>query len=67
MKYTRTRFDSSFAMATCLLLVAAMLLGSCSRRTQMPRHRKYRHCDCPTFSMDANDEPTHGLYRYQSL
>ena len=33
------------------LLALALLLGGCSRKgVNMNRHRKKRHCDCPTFS-----------------
>lgn len=63
MKHTRL----SFSKAACLLLAAAILLGSCSRRAHMPRHRKRRNCDCPTFSMNANVEHPHGLCHYQSI
>ena len=34
--------------------VAVLLLGVCAgcspKGVSMPRHRKHRHCDCPTFS-----------------
>ncbi len=42
----------------CLLLVAALLLGSCSRRgAHMPKHRKSRRCNCPSFSYHAMPSP----------
>lgn len=34
------------------VLVLAGLLTSCSDKgVHMPKHRKRRHCDCPTFSL----------------
>lgn len=33
-----------------LLCLAAVLWSGCSSSTHMPKHRKRRHCDCPTFS-----------------
>ena len=33
------------------LLLLAGVCASCSPKgVSMPRHRKHRHCDCPTFS-----------------
>ncbi len=38
----------------CLLLLAVVLLSGCSRRgAHMPKHRKSRRCNCPTFSYYA--------------
>ena len=32
------------------------LLASCSDKgVHMPKHRKRRHCDCPTFSINQNE------------
>ena len=39
-----------------ILIVALLMAGflcSCSPRTQMPKHRKRRHCNCPTFSLST--------------
>lgn len=34
------------------VLVLAGLLASCSDKgVHMPKHRKRRHCDCPTFAL----------------
>lgn len=44
---------------TALLLLGALLLsfaaGCSSRGVHMPKHRKRRHCDCPTFSEARNE------------
>ena len=37
-----------------LSLVALLLTAGCSSKgVRMPKHRKQRHCDCPTFTMAA--------------
>lgn len=39
-----------------LMLMALLLLCSCSNKgAHMPKHRKKRHCNCPTFSMNRWD------------
>ncbi len=41
----------SFRAMLCALLLCALLLCGCSRRgAHMPKHRKSRRCNCPTFS-----------------
>lgn len=54
---------SRLSVAACLLLSAALLLGGCSRRgAHMPRHRKSRHCDCPSFSLLPPPAASGALY-----
>lgn len=34
------------------------LLASCSDKgVHMPKHRKRRHCDCPTFALNTPPQP----------
>ena len=34
------------------------LLASCSDKgVRMPKHRKRRHCDCPTFTLNTPPQP----------
>lgn len=40
-----------------VLMVCALLLSGCSRKgVHMPKHRKVRHCNCPTFAMNSQNE-----------
>lgn len=40
-----------------VLLLAGVLMCGCSRKgVHMTKHRKKRHCDCPTFSMHTFGE-----------
>ena len=49
MKHTRRNL--SYTLLTLLLL---SFLASCSDKgVHMPKHRKRRHCDCPTFTYTA--------------
>ena len=46
MKHTRRNLS---LILLALLLLA--FLGACSSKgVHMPKHRKRRHCDCPTFA-----------------
>lgn len=47
MKHTRRNL--SLAMLTLLLL--AFFAACSSKGVHMPKHRKRRHCDCPTFAV----------------
>ena len=40
-------------------LVLAGLLASCSKGVHMPKHRKRRNCDCPTFSLTIPTSQPH--------
>ena len=54
MKHTRRNL--SLTLLTLLLLA---FLAACSNKgVHMPKHRKRRHCDCPTFSYTAPQHPT---------
>lgn len=48
-----------------LALIALMLLttlAACSNKgVRMPKHRKRRHCDCPTFAQ-SSPAPTPSTY-----
>lgn len=35
------------------LLMLSFLTGCSSKGVHMPKHRKRRNCDCPTFSMNT--------------
>lgn len=39
----------------CLLLTSLLLAGCSSRGVHMPKHRKQRHCDCPTFALRTTE------------
>jgi len=41
------------ALIFLLVLLAAAAAGCSRRGVHMPKHRKRRHCDCPTFAMTA--------------
>ncbi len=54
----------SLALLAVLLL---SFLAGCSRKgVHMPKHRKRRHCDCPTFVMNWTTTPdsADGTLRY---
>ena len=55
---------------TALLLLGALLLsfaaGCSSRGVHMPKHRKRRHCDCPTFSEVRSEAAAKGTKYFQS-
>lgn len=54
MKHTRRNL--SLTLLTLLLLA---FLAACSNKgVHMPKHRKRRHCDCPTFAYTAPQHPT---------
>ncbi len=42
-------------VAVVVLLLAAMAAGCSNRGVHMPKRRKPRHCDCPTFSLQQTD------------
>ncbi len=49
MKHTRRNLSY-----TLLALLLLSFLASCSDKgVHMPKHRKRRHCDCPTFAHTA--------------
>ena len=53
MKHTRRNL--SFTLLTLLLLA---FLAACSNKgVHMPKHRKRRHCDCPTFASAPAPQP----------
>lgn len=52
MKHTRRNL--SLSLLTLLLL---SFLASCSNKgVHMPKHRKRRHCDCPTFAYSTTPQ-----------
>ena len=54
MKHTRRNLE-----LTLLTLLLLSFLASCSNKgVHMPKHRKRRHCDCPTFAYTTPQHPT---------
>lgn len=47
MKHNKRNIALLFLGAFVLMLAA----GCSNKGVQMPKHRKRRHCNCPTFSM----------------
>lgn len=37
------------------LMLTAFVAGCSSKGVRMPKHRKRRHCDCPTFAEKFDD------------
>lgn len=57
MKHTRRNL--SYTLLTLLLLA---FFAACSDKgVHMPKHRKRRHCDCPTFAL-SSPAPTPSTY-----
>ena len=54
MNHTRRNISLTL-LAILLLLFAA---GCSSKGVHMPKHRKRRHCDCPTFATTPSPQPT---------
>ena len=54
MNHTRRNISLTL-LAILLLLFAA---GCSSKGVHMPKHRKRRHCDCPTFAIVLPPQPT---------
>ena len=53
MKHTRRNLS-----LTLLALLLLSFLASCSNKgVHMPKHRKRRHCDCPTFAYQQQSSP----------
>ena len=47
MKHTQRRIG----LALLALFLLAFAAGCSDKGVHMPKHRKRRHCDCPTFSL----------------
>ena len=56
MKHTRR----NLSLAMLALLLLAFLSACSSKGVQMPKHRKRRHCDCPTFAYQSLWQPREG-------
>ena len=54
MKHTRR----NLSLAMLALLLFAFLAACSSKGVHMPKHRKRRHCDCPTFAIVLPPQPT---------
>ena len=60
MKHTRRNLS-----LTLLALLLLSLLASCSNKgVHMPKHRKRRHCDCPTFAYQQSSPIPDGTVVY---
>ncbi len=62
MKHVRRTLSLAF-----LAVLLLSFLAGCSRKgVHMPKHRKRRHCDCPTFVMNRTATPpaADGTLRY---
>ena len=46
------------SLALLALLLLAFLSACSSKGVHMPKHRKRRHCDCPTFTIVLPPQPT---------
>lgn len=46
MKHTKRRLG----LTLLVLFLLAVAAGCSDKGVHMPKHRKRRHCDCPTFS-----------------
>ncbi len=54
MKYTRR----NLSLTLLAVLLLAFLAGCSSKGVHMPKHRKRRKCDCPTFAAVPAPQPT---------
>ncbi|MBR6992023.1 MAG: hypothetical protein IKH97_07365 [Bacteroidales bacterium] len=54
MKHTRR----NMSLALLALLLFAFFAACSSKGVHMPKHRKRRHCDCPTFASISSPQPT---------
>jgi hypothetical protein len=57
MKYTRR----NLSLTLLAILLLAFAAGCSSKGVHMPKHRKRRHCDCPTFA-EHYSQPSATLY-----
>ena len=54
MNHTRRNISLTLLAILLLLFVA----GCSSKGVHMPKHRKRRHCDCPTLAAVPTSQPT---------
>ena len=54
MKHTQRRIG----LALLALFLLAFAAGCSDKGVHMPKHRKRRHCDCPTFAAVPTSQPT---------
>ena len=57
MKYTRR----NLSLTLLAILLLAFAAGCSSKGVHMPKHRKRRHCDCPTCA-EHYSQPSATLY-----
>ena len=53
MKHTRR----NISLPLLAILLLAFAAGCSSKGVHMPKHRKRRHCDCPTFTETQTVQP----------
>ncbi len=53
MKHTRR----NISLTLLAILLLAFAAGCSSKGVHMPKHRKRRHCDCPTFTETQTVQP----------
>ena len=53
MKHTRR----NISLTLLAILLLAFAAGCSSKGVHMPKHRKRRHCDCPTFTETQTAQP----------
>lgn len=53
MKYTRR----NLSLTLLAILLLAFAAGCSSKGVHMPKHRKRRKCDCPTFAIAPAAQP----------
>lgn len=60
MKHTQRRIG----LALLALFLLAFAAGCSDKGVHMPKHRKRRHCDCPTFSYHTPSPTDEDLLSY---
>lgn len=55
------------ALILLSVFVLALVSGCSSKGVHMPKHRKRRHCDCPTFSQAVTLPSGHAIVAWVSV
>ncbi|MCQ2294748.1 MAG: hypothetical protein MJZ67_03745 [Bacteroidales bacterium] len=63
MKHSRRNIVLLF-LASLLAVAAA---GCSNKGIHMPKHRKRRHCNCPTFTENISSPSNASIARYESI
>lgn len=54
---TMTHKKRTTALVLLAIMLAAFAAGCSNKGIHMPKHRKRRHCNCPTFAQYTQENP----------